>query len=36
MAGFVKVAKTEDIALGRGKMVEAAGKKIAVFNVDGS
>ncbi len=24
MAGFVKVARTEDIALGQGKMVEAA------------
>jgi len=36
MAGFVKVARTEDIALGRAKMVETAGKKIAIFNVAGS
>ena len=36
MAGFVKVAKTEEIALGKAKMVEAGGKKIAIFNVDGS
>ena len=35
MAGFVKVAKTEDLAPGQGKMVEAGGKKIALFNVDG-
>jgi len=35
MAGFVKVAKTGDVALGRGKMVEVSGKKIAIFNVDG-
>ncbi len=36
MAGFVKVARTDDIAVGRGKTVDAGGKKIAVFNVDGS
>jgi len=35
MAEFVKVAKTEDLAPGQGKMVEAGGKKIALFNVDG-
>lgn len=35
MAGFVKVARTEDLAPGRGKMVEVSGKKIALFNVDG-
>ena len=35
MAGFVKVAKTEDLAPGQGKMVEAGGKKLALFNVDG-
>ena len=35
MAGFVKVAKTEDLAPGQGKMVEAGGKTIALFNVDG-
>lgn len=35
MAGFVKAAKTGDIALGSAKMVEVGGKKIAIFNVDG-
>ncbi len=35
MAGFVKAAKTGDIALGSAKMVEVSGKKIAIFNVDG-
>ncbi len=35
MAGFVKVAKTGDVALGSAKMVEAGGKKIAIFNVEG-
>ncbi len=36
MAGFVKAARTEDVAPGRAKMVEVSGKKIAIFNVDGS
>ena len=36
MAVFVRVASTEDVALGRGKMVEVSGKKIAIFNVDGN
>ena len=35
MAGFMKVAKTEDLAPGQGKVVETGGKKIALFNVDG-
>jgi nitrite reductase/ring-hydroxylating ferredoxin subunit len=35
MAGFVKVAKTEELAPGQGMMVEAGGKKIALFNVNG-
>ena len=35
MAGFVKAAKTQDVALGSGKRVEVSGKKIAIFNVDG-
>ena len=35
MAGFVKVAKAQDVALGSGKRVEVSGKKIAIFNVDG-
>jgi len=30
MAGFVKAAKTGDIVPGGGKMVEVAGKKIAI------
>ena len=36
MAGFVKVAKADEIAPGQGKMVEVSGKKIALFNVEGS
>ena len=36
MAGFVKVAKTSEIAPGQGKQVEVNGKKIALFNVEGS
>jgi nitrite reductase/ring-hydroxylating ferredoxin subunit len=36
MAGYVKVGTTGDLAPGQGKMVEAGGKKIALFNVDGN
>jgi len=36
MAGFVKVAKTDEVAPGQGKMIEVGGKKIALFNVEGS
>ena len=36
MAEFVKVAKTDEIAPGQGKMVEVSGKKVALFNVEGS
>jgi len=36
MAGFVKVGKTTDLSPGQGKSVEVSGKKIAIFNVDGS
>lgn len=36
MAGFVKVAKTDDVAPGQSKLVEVNGKKIALFNVEGS
>jgi nitrite reductase/ring-hydroxylating ferredoxin subunit len=36
MAGFVKVAKTGEIAPGQGKQVEVNAKKIALFNVEGS
>jgi 3-phenylpropionate/trans-cinnamate dioxygenase ferredoxin component len=35
MAGFMKVAKTKDLTPGQGKMIEAGGKTIALFNVDG-
>jgi NAD(P)H-dependent nitrite reductase small subunit len=36
MAGLVKVAKTDEIVPGQGKMIEVGGKKIALFNVEGS
>jgi nitrite reductase/ring-hydroxylating ferredoxin subunit len=36
MAGFLTVAKTEEVAQGRGKMVEVSGKRIALFNVGGA
>jgi nitrite reductase/ring-hydroxylating ferredoxin subunit len=36
MADFVKVAKTDEIVSGQGKMIELGGKKIALFNVEGS
>ena len=36
MAGFVKAAKSDEIAPGQGKMVELNGKKIAIFNVEGA
>src|SRR6266705_1564419 len=36
MAEFVKVAKTSDIAPGEARAVEAGGKRIALFNVDGT
>jgi len=36
MAEFVKVAKTAEIALGQGKAVETGGKKIALFNINGT
>jgi nitrite reductase/ring-hydroxylating ferredoxin subunit len=32
----VKVAKTDEVAPGQGKLVEVNGKKIALFNVEGS
>jgi 3-phenylpropionate/trans-cinnamate dioxygenase ferredoxin subunit len=35
MAEFVTVAQTDEIAPGKGKMVEVSGKKIAVFNSGG-
>ena len=36
MPAFVKVAKSDEIAPGQGKMVEVDGKKIALLNVDGA
>ncbi len=36
MAGFVKVAKSDEIAPDQGKLVEIEGKRIALFNVEGS
>ena len=36
MGEFVKVATTGVIAPGEGKLVDAGGKKIALFNVDGT
>ncbi len=35
MAGFTKVADTKEIQPGTAKLVEVAGRKIALFNVDG-
>ena len=35
MADFVTVAKVNDLKPGEGKIVEANGKTIALFNVDG-
>jgi hypothetical protein len=34
IAGFVKVAKTDEVAPVRIKLVEVNGKKIALFNVE--
>jgi len=36
MAQFTKVASTADLAPGEAKCVEVAGKKIALFNLEGS
>lgn len=36
MGEFVKVARTDEIAPGEGKMVAVNGKKIALFNVGGA
>ena len=35
MAGFTKVATTNELQPGTAKLVEVAGRKIALFNVDG-
>ncbi|MBI4343645.1 MAG: nitrite reductase small subunit NirD [Candidatus Omnitrophica bacterium] len=36
MADFVKVAATSEIPAGAGKVVEAGGKTLAVFNCEGT
>jgi NAD(P)H-dependent nitrite reductase small subunit len=36
MGTFVKVAKSADLPRGTGKTVEAGGREIALFNVDGT
>ena len=36
MASFIKVAKLADVAEGSGKIVEAGGKQIALFNAGGT
>jgi nitrite reductase/ring-hydroxylating ferredoxin subunit len=36
MPEFVTVAKTDEIPVGRAKLVEVSGKEIALFNVGGS
>ena len=36
MANFVKVAQTSEIPAGQGKCVEVEGRRLAIFNVDGS
>jgi len=35
MADFVTVAKVNDVKPGEGKVIEANGKTIALFNIDG-
>ena len=36
MADFVKVAKTNEIEPGQARLVDVQGKRIALFNVDGT
>ena len=36
MSEFVTVAQTNDVPSGKGQVVEANGKQIALFNVDGN
>lgn len=36
MAAFIRVAATDEVASGQAKCVEAGGKTIALFNVDGN
>jgi nitrite reductase/ring-hydroxylating ferredoxin subunit len=35
MGAFVKIAKSDDIQPGQGKVFEVGGKRLALFNVDG-
>ena len=35
MGTFMKIARSDDIQPGQGRMFEVSGKKIALFNVDG-
>jgi nitrite reductase/ring-hydroxylating ferredoxin subunit len=35
MGEFIKVCRSGEVAPGEGKLVEAGGKRIALFNVDG-
>ena len=36
MSSFVEIARTDEIAPGKAKMVEVEGRKIALFNLEGS
>ena len=36
MAGYVKVATTNDVEPGKSKLVEVNGRRIALFNLDGT
>ncbi len=36
MGTYTKVAKTTDLQSGQGKLVEAGGKRVALFNVGGT
>ncbi len=36
MSRFVEIARTDEIAPGEAKMVEVEGRKIALFNLEGS
>lgn len=36
MPRYIKVAKTSELSPGQGTLVEAEGKKIALFNVEGA
>ena len=36
MGEFVKVVRTGDVVPGQGRLVEAGGSKIALFNIDGT